>query len=181
MANSTKSKKIEKTNPMGKVLLISYNDAEFMKLCEENKGVAIVDTRKTGWSQNSAVSSEALAAKFGKRYFRKPELSLEQGMKTTEYLETALPVIEKIRQVVIAGYSVFITSWSPALLKILGALLLDGDRQPTVLLKWENIENKQAGLSVQRKLPREEIIERIEKYTNPMKEFSTKKEFDIEL
>lgn len=179
MAKVTSKK--EKTNPMGKVLLINYNDAEFMKLCASNNGVAIVDTRKTGWSQNSAVSSEALAAKFGKRYFHKPELCLERGVSPVKYLETALPVIEKIRQVVVAGYSVFITSWSPALLKILGALLLDGDRQPTVLLKWEHIENKQAGLSVQRKLPREEIIERIDRYTNPMKEFSTKKEFDIEL
>lgn len=181
MAKVTSKQVNEKTNAMGKVLLISYNDAEFMKLCEENKGIAIVDTRKTGWSQNSAVSSEALAAKFGKRYFRKPELSLEQGMKTTEYLETALPVIEKIRQVVIAGYSVVITTWSPSLLKILGALLLDGDRQPTVLLKWENTLTKQSGVSIQRKLQREEIIERIEKYANPMKEFSTKKEFNIEL
>lgn len=181
MAKTTYKNMNEKNNPMGKILLISYNDAEFAKICDEWKGAGIVDTRKTGWSQNSAVSAEALSAKYEGRYFQKPAFTPEKGMDVEEYYKATMKDIAIMRKCAIAGYSLIVTSWSPSLLKIIGALLLDGDRQIPVILKWENSENKQSGLSPQRRMPREELYERIEKWLNPMAGFTAKETFDFNL
>lgn len=164
---------------LGDVLLVSYNDSKFIGLCRENCGAFIIDARLKGYSQNKAVSSDALKSAFEGRYALMPELALVENDTAKEYVLKATVPVMKIVNALKQGFSVIITNYNSSLLKVIGHLIMSVKPEVRVFLKWENAETDTEGMSRQRPMSEKEFEARLEKLVENTRGFTANKAVDF--
>lgn len=170
-SSSTSVNSNSNLNRMGSVLLVSYNDREFFSLVEKNRGAYVLDGRVKGWSRNENLRSDALKARFGKRYSLMPKLAIEMDEYAGDYMEKAAPVLARILEVLEKGRSVIITAANSGLLKCIGHMLMINARpELKVFLKWSN--KTDSGMSRQKPMSDEEFVAKLKGLCDALQGFN---------
>lgn len=160
-SNSKNNGSTKSNKERGQVLLINYNDSQFIELCRKHKGSLVLDIRQSGWSRDETKSSDHLERAFEGRYKLLKNYAPFQSIAKEEVIELLAKIATKVVEINDAGVGVIITTFDMNLLKLVADAILTVQYQSQVFLRWENAENERGGQSRQATLPADELEQRI--------------------